>query len=113
MATSGFNVTVLVFGLLMTFVDMLTFPIVKLVSIDTLGSNWLLLPVFLYALQPLILFRSLQFEGIALMNLTWNTLSIIAITLIGVYYFKEKLSHTKTIGILLGMVSIGLLTYEG
>jgi len=112
MATSGFNVTVLVFGLLMTFVDMLTFPIVKLVSIDTLGSNWLILPIFLYALQPLILFRSLRFEGIALMNLTWNTLSIIAITLIGVYYFKEKLSHTKFLGILLGIISLGLLTYE-
>lgn len=113
MATSGFNLTVLAFGFLMTIIDIIAFPIVKHVSINTLGSNWLILPVFLYALQPLILFRSLHFEGIALMNLTWNTLSIIAITLIGVYYFKEKLSHTKTIGILLGMVSIGLLTYEG
>ena len=112
MATSGFNLTVLAFGLLMTLVDMLAFPIVKFISIGTLGSNWLILPAFLYALQPLILFRSLQFEGLAIMNLTWNTLSIIAITLIGVYYFKEKLSHTKTIGILLGMVSIGLLNYE-
>ena len=108
-----FNISVLIFGLLMTFIDILTFPLVKLVSIGTLGSNWLVLPVVLYALQPLILFQSLHFEGIAIMNLTWNTLSIIAITLIGVYYFKEKLSNTKTIGILLSIVSIGLLTYEG
>ena len=113
MATCGFNGTILAFAFLMTAIDVLAFPLVKLVSISTLGSNWLVLPVFLYALQPLILFRSLQSEGLALMNLTWNTLSIIVITLIGVCCFKEKLSHTKTMGILLSMVSIGLLTYEG
>jgi multidrug transporter EmrE-like cation transporter len=112
-ATGLFNSTALVFGLSLAVLDMIAFPIVKLASIGKLVSAWLVFPVLLYSMGPLILYKSLQFERLAIMNILWDTMSSIGITLICVYYFKETLTTTKMIGLVLSIISIGLMAYEG
>jgi len=99
------------FGLILALVDVIAFPFVKYVS---LGSNpyWMILPVLLYGLSPLVLLVSLKMEGLAVMNFLWDTISTIFITFLCVCVFKEKLSNTKIIGALLGILSIGMLVYE-
>jgi multidrug transporter EmrE-like cation transporter len=72
----------------------------------------MILPVVLYGLSPLILLQSLKMEGLAVMNFLWDTISTILITLLCICIFKEKLSNTKLLGALLGIVSIGLLVYQ-
>ena len=99
------------FGVLLAVVDVIAFPFVKQVS---LGSNyyWMIVPVLLYGMSPLILLQSLKMEGLAVMNFLWDTISTILITIICICFFREKLSNTKLLGALLGIASIGLLVYE-
>jgi multidrug transporter EmrE-like cation transporter len=101
----------LLFGTGLAGMDILAFPFVKLVH---LGWNplWMIVPTLIYALDPYILLQSLQFENLSIMNLLWNLLSNIFITVIGVLVFKEKISKFKTIGILLGLISIGIMAYS-
>ena len=108
----NFNWPSIGFGLALASTDIFAFPIVKYVS---LGARpiWLLFAVLLYALNPILLLLSLKTEGLAIINLLWNTLSNIVITAIGIYMFKEKISSIKKIGAVLSIISIGLLTYEG
>jgi multidrug transporter EmrE-like cation transporter len=108
----SFNWSSIGFGLGLAATDIIAFPIVKYVS---LGARpiWLLLAVLVYSMNPIILLQSLKIEGLAVINLLWNTLSNILITVIGVYMFKEKISSIKKLGIVLSIISIGLLTYEG
>jgi multidrug transporter EmrE-like cation transporter len=108
----NFNWSSIGFGLSLACTDIIAFPIVKYVSLGA-HPNWLLLAVILYAMNPILLLESLKIEGLAVINLLWNTLSNIIITAIGIYMFKEKISSIKKIGILLSIISIGLLTYEG
>ena len=68
--------------------------------------------VILYALQPLLFYKALSFEGMAIMNLLWNVISSFVVTMLGIFYFKEKLSHTKLIGVAFSIIAIGLLAAD-
>jgi multidrug transporter EmrE-like cation transporter len=107
----AFKWTSLGFGILLSLVDVIAFPIVRYVS---LGSNpyLMILPVLLYGMSPFILLQSLKMEGLAVMNLLWDTLSTITITFICIAFFKEKLTFAKITGMVLSIISITLLTYE-
>ena len=68
--------------------------------------------VFLYAVQPLLFYNALSFEGMAIINLLWNVISSIVVTLVGILYFKEKLTNLKLIGAAFSIVAIWLLTLD-
>lgn len=106
------NTTALKYGLGMASLDAISFPIVKYVSMG-LDPIWMALPMFLYAFEPLVLLQSLKHESLTVMNLIWDLTSDVLVTAIGLFYFKEKIPSTKFFGVLLGLVSIGLLTYDG
>ena len=57
--------------------------------------------MFAYALDPLIFYFALKKEGMAIMNLVWNLLSNLIVTLIGVVFFKEIFTINKIIGVIL------------
>ena len=68
--------------------------------------------VVLYAVQPLIFYNALSFEGLAIINLLWNVISSIVVSLVGILYFKEKLTNLKLIGAAFSIVAIWLLTVD-
>jgi len=65
--------------------------------------------VLLYAIQPLLFYNALSFEGMAVINLLWNVISSIVVTLLGILYFKEKLTNLKLLGAAFSIVAIWLL----
>jgi multidrug transporter EmrE-like cation transporter len=56
-------------------------------------------------------YKSLFFEGIAIINALLAALGILAITAIGVLYYKEKLNKLQLIGIGLVIVGVVLIQY--
>jgi multidrug transporter EmrE-like cation transporter len=46
------------------------------------------------------------------MNLLWDLISDVLVTANGVIYFKESLSHTKTLGVVFSIMGIYLLSCE-
>lgn len=68
------------------------------------------IPILIYAIQPLIFLQSLNYEGIAIMNIIWNVLSSVFVTLEGIYIFNEKITNTKMLGIILSLPCMYLLT---
>ena len=68
--------------------------------------------VVLYAVQPLLFYNALSFEGMAIINLLWNVISSIVVSLVGILYFKEKLTNLKLIGAAFSIVAIWLLTLD-
>ena len=103
------NMETLAYGLGMGTIDATVFPIVKYVSMG-LNPIWMIIPMVVYAFIPLILLKSLQKETLTVMNLTWDLSSDILVTMLGLFYFNEKLSSTKLLGVLLSFISIALLT---
>jgi multidrug transporter EmrE-like cation transporter len=106
-----FEFVPILIGIFMAFIDVVTFSMIKFVSSNELKLlSWMILPTILYAAEPWIFLKGLQFERMYVVNLLWNVLSSVLVTLAGIYYFGEKTCMMKNIGILLSILSIFLLT---
>ena len=102
----------LLYAIIMATIDIVSLGTVKYVYIGKMPMVAMIGAVFIYALQPVLFLQSLSFQGMALMNLLWNVISSILVTLVGVWYFKESLTHTKAIGAIFSVLAIVLLSCE-
>lgn len=108
----AFNWLTILYGLLLAAIDGIALPILKGVRFNG-WERWMLsIPIGLYALNPIIFFKALANESLTIMNLVWDLMSDVLITLIGLFYFKEKISFTKSIGVGLSFISLFLMTYD-
>lgn len=66
--------------------------------------------ITLYALVGVILyFLLVKQKQLIVVNTLWQVLNVIFITLIGLFYFKEKLSVYQIIALILAIISIILI----
>lgn len=99
------------FAFLMALFDVVMLGIIKAYNVGMLkGVRWMILPTIAYALQPWIFLKSLSLESMIVMNLLWDLVSDILVTANGFLFFKERLTNTKTMGVLLSLVSMYLLS---
>jgi len=106
-------ITPFMYGLFMAIIDVIMLGILKLISTGAIKNIWwMVLPTFVYALQPWIFLQSLRVETMIVMNLLWDLISDILVTANGLIYFKEKISHTKMIGVLVSIFGIYLMSCE-
>jgi drug/metabolite transporter (DMT)-like permease len=102
------------FGTGLSILDCIVMTWLKKISIGEIAMNWktLAFPVAIYATTPLIFLYSMMGESMTVMNLMWDVISSVLVSAIGLYYFKEKLSHTRILGVLVSFVAIYLLSYD-
>ena len=106
------NIRTLLFGLAFGLLDSIGLPIVKGVS-SGWNPFWMIVPLVLYASSPFIFLKALEKESLTIMNLVWDLVSDVVVTLIGLFIFSERISSVKMLGVLLSFVSLFLMTYEG
>jgi multidrug transporter EmrE-like cation transporter len=105
------NWRTLLFGLGFGLIDSIALPITKAVS-NGLNKWFMVIPMVFYAFSPLVFLKALSSESLTIMNLVWDLSSDIIVTLIGLFVFSEKISPVKLMGVLIGMCSLVLLTYD-
>ena len=96
----------LLLPVIMALVDTLSLPIVKFVHQGLYGTWMLLVPMILFSLQPLMVYYSLSSINLTSVNIIWDLMSDVFITIIGLYYLKEKLAPTSQVGLILAFVAI-------
>lgn len=96
----------------MALIDVFMLSIVKSVSLDSRIVKWMVIPTVMYALQPWIFLQSLQFESLIIMNLMWDVISDVLVTLTGLILFKESIGPYKLVGVLLSFISITLMSLD-
>ena len=106
------NLRTLLFGLMFGMIDAISLPTVKAVRLGSLGLGWMVVPFVLYAFSPFLFLHGLKTESLTILNLVWDLSSDLIITLIGLFFFMEKISYTKMMGVALSFVSLLLMTYE-
>lgn len=109
----GFDLTALGFGGTMALIDGLILSSLKAYNLG--WFQWrgiILISMVIYACQPLLFLESLKHNSLTVMNLLWDVMSDVLVSVIGLFYFQEKLTKFKKAGILLSIVSIFLLTWK-
>lgn len=64
--------------------------------------------VYGLAVVPLLV-KTLEYEGIGMVNFLWNIFSTILMFSIGMYVFKEKIHYLQVIGILVSFIGIAMV----
>lgn len=108
-----FDLSALGFGGTMALVDSVSLSALKAYSAGMI--QWrgvILLSMLVYSCQPLLFLESLKYNSLTVMNLLWDVMSDVIVTLIGLFYFGEKLSSTKKVGVVFSLISIFLLTFK-
>jgi multidrug transporter EmrE-like cation transporter len=107
------NLIPIAFATFMAAIDALVLSLFKSYSIGTLTWRSVLpLGMLVYSIQPLIFLQSLQYESMTVMNILWDVISDIIVTVTGLFYFKEKLSSMKMVGLAFAFTAIVLLSYD-
>ncbi len=100
-------------GLLLATFDLFNMGMMKNIVIGQSPKMFMWLITLLYAVQPWIFFNGLTFTSMTVLNLSWDLLSDILVTLSGVLYFRESLTEYKLVGVLFALVAITLFAFDG
>ncbi len=106
------NWTTLGYGLTFGLLDSIALPMVKWVH-NGANAWWMLVPILIYAANPLIFLNAMKTETLTVMNLVWDLTSVLLITLIGLFVFRETLPPLKVLGVFVSLIGLFLMTYEG
>lgn len=106
----------ILFGFILAIGDVVGLSIFKSQAVGLLNKTvgyWIFSVGFLISIiQSFIFYKTMFFEKLVVMNLVWDLTSDILVTLTGVLWFSETLSHTKWIGVFLSVISVLLLNIE-
>ena len=107
-----FSVLPIVFGVAMALLDVGMMGVAKLThqkKFSYLGG--LLLSTAIYAPQPYLFLKALNFENMTAVNLIWNLSSDLIVTLMGVFYFGEKIAGLRWVAVGMALFSLLLFAY--
>ena len=68
--------------------------------------------MLIYSFQPYLFLQALQYESMTVMNILWDIISDILVTVMGIFYFKEQISSMKQLGLAFAFVAIVLMSYD-
>jgi multidrug transporter EmrE-like cation transporter len=104
------NYTLLLFALIMSVIDAFMMFSIKQYSLHKYDLFYgMVIPIAIYAVQPLIFYKAITSEGIGAYNILWDSMSNLLVLMTGIYFFSETLSLRKYIGVILSFVCILLL----
>lgn len=107
-----FSFLPIAFGVGMAFFDVIMMSLAKLSKIGSISYGTALpLATLIYAVEPYIFFKSLNYESLTVMNLIWDLTSDVIVTLVGVLYFKESIKGLRWLAILFAIFSLALFAY--
>ena len=108
----NFSMLPIFFGTLMALLDIVMMSSVKMIHGGTLsGSIGIPLAVGIYALEPLLFLKAMNYEGMAVMNLIWNLMSNVLVTLQALLMFGETIKGVRWVAVGMAVLSLAIFAY--
>jgi drug/metabolite transporter (DMT)-like permease len=99
-------------GSLMASLDIVMMSSAKMIHEGTLSATiGVAFAVLVYTLEPLLFIKAMNYEGMVVMNLTWDLLSDIVVTLQGVLVFGETINPLRWIGVFTAFIALAIFAY--
>ena len=109
----NFDLLPIVFGLVMALIDISMMGTLKFIDQGKLAyAIGFPIATLLYAFQPFVFLKAMAHSNMLSTNLIWNLASNILVTLLGVFFFKEKIKGLKWLAIGLSLFSLGIFAYS-
>ena len=109
----SFDLLPILFGIVMALIDINMMGTLKFIDQGKLAyAVGLPIATLLYAFQPYVFLKAMSHSNMLTTNLIWNLASNIMVTLLGVFFFKEKIKGLKWLAIGLSLFSLGIFAYS-
>jgi multidrug transporter EmrE-like cation transporter len=110
----GFSLLPVAFGVVMAVLDLIMMSTVKQVGMGTWPvRTGLPFATLVYALEPYMFLQAMKYTGggLTVVNLVWNLSSDVMVTLMGVFWFGEKIHGARWIAVGMSLVALALFAY--
>ena len=108
-----FNLIPIAIATSMASIDTIVFTGLKKYDMGTITWRGIVpIAMLIYSLQPYIFLQALQHESMTVMNILWDVISDIMVTIVGLFYFKEQISSLKQVGLMFAFIAIVLMSYD-
>jgi multidrug transporter EmrE-like cation transporter len=98
------------FALYMSTVDAIILTLLKSHKIGMVKGFWVFpLAFIVYGFQSIMFYFGLSFGSMTVLNVLWDVISDVLVSLIGVYFFGETLNTIQCVGLVLALTGITLL----
>ena len=108
-----FRILPIVFAVAMASIDAITLPMLKFINQGVYPLVLIAIPMIIYAFQPVLFYLSLNYSTLTSMNILWDLMSDVIVTIIGLLYLKEKLHLTSKLGLVFAFIAIILFAKDG
>jgi len=95
---------------IMALIDVFALFMIKAIYQEKYAFKWMFLPIFIYAMQPLLFYYVLHYTNVTVANIMWDLTSDILVTFVGLYIIKEKISPQSKIGLIFAVIAIYFFT---
>jgi multidrug transporter EmrE-like cation transporter len=99
-------------GCLLAITDVTAMSIMKQISVQSFSKMWMIIVTLIYAAQPWFFLTGMNYTGMTVMNLSWDMISDILVTIVGLFYFREKLNGTKMLAVGFSLIAVFLFSYS-
>jgi multidrug transporter EmrE-like cation transporter len=108
------NFGIIIIGIVMAAIDAIVLPLVGIIHTKKLDYLFMIIPMAIYAAQPILFKKGVDLgANVGTMNVIWDVISDIVVTILGIVILKESYDISTAAGIGLGIVSIFLLNRGG
>lgn len=108
----NFSLLPIFLGTVMAILDIFMMSSVKMIKEGTLSIGFgLPFSTVVYAIQPYVFLKALNYENMTVVNLIWNLMSDIIVTLQGVFVFGESIAGLRWLAVSMSLVSLVLFAY--
>ena len=108
----NFSMLPIIFGTVMAILDLVMMGSVKMIHNGTLSVGiGIPISVGIYALEPLLFLKAMNYEGMAVMNLIWNLMSDVLVTLQALLVFGETIKGIRWVAVGMAVVSLSIFAY--
>lgn len=108
----SFDMLPIVFGTVMALMDIFMMGALKMISTKSLSySVGFPAATVVYAFQPYLFLKALTHADMTVVNLIWNLMSDVIVTLSGVFLFGESIKGLRWLAICMSVFSLCLLAY--
>ena len=106
------NLAPLIIASMMAGIDVFVLSGLKQYSLGIRG-NWIIpLAMAIYSIQPVLFLHALRHESMTVMNILWDVTSDVYVTAVGLFYFKERLTPHKLLGLAFAFIAIVLFAFD-
>jgi amino acid transporter len=81
---------------ILAFIGTITLVIIKKIDDKLLSNQWIFIPIIISIISIFITFIGLKYTSLTILNMQWNVISNIIVTIVGILYFnKDKLFNSE------------------